>query len=106
MVTRLNVAQLGQDTAGLGNFQNLLSIFEVSKMIPPYFLQITIGIYLVEIIFILTNTLVIVDSGEDKLQRTNQTGKNLYKGILLYFVTGLIATLSLFFLASVVIGGF
>ena len=106
ILTRLNVAELSQDTAGLGNFQNLLSIFEVSKMIPPYFLQIIIGIYLVEIIFILTNTLVIVDSGEDKLQRTNQTGKNLYRGILLYFITGLAATLSLFFLASVVIGGF
>ena len=74
-------------------------------MIPPYYLQIIIGIYLIEMVFILTNTLVIINSGEDKLQKTNQTGKNLNKGILLYFITGLVSTISLFFLASIVIGG-
>jgi len=106
ILTRLRVSELThQGAAGVGNFQNLLSIFEVSKMIPPYYLQIIIGIYLIEMVFILTNTLVIINSGEDKLQKTNQTGKNLNKGILLYFITGLVSTISLFFLASIVIGG-
>ena len=43
-------------------------------MIPPYFLQIAIGIYLIEVIFILTGTLVTIDSGEDKLEKTNRIG--------------------------------
>ena len=106
ILTKLNISGLGGDTAGLGNFQNLLSIFDISKMIPPYYLQIAIGIYLIEIIFILTNTLVTIDAGEDKLQKTNETGRNLQKGIALYVITGLLATLALFFLSSVVIGGF
>ncbi len=106
ILTRLRISEIGaQGEAGLGNFQNLLSIFEVSKMIPPYFLQIIIGIYLIEVIFILTNTLVVIDSGDDRLQRTSQTGKNLNKGMVLYFITGLISSVALFFLASIVIGG-
>ena len=106
ILTRLNISNLSGDTAGLGNFQNLLSIFDLAKMIPPYYLQIAIGIYLIQIIFILTNTLVTIDSGEDKLQKTNKVGRNLSKGIALYFITGLLSVLALFFLASIVIGGF
>ena len=105
ILLRLNVSELGADGAGIGGFQNILSIFELTKMIPPYYLQIAVGIYLIQIIFILTKTLVTIDSGEDKLERTNKIGKNLKIGITLYFVVGLLATLSLFVLSSIVIGG-
>lgn len=105
ILTKLNVSDLqSQGAAGLGNLGTLLGIFEVTKMIPPYFLQIIIGLYLIEIIFILTRSLVTIDSGEDKLQSTNKTGKNLSKGIMLYFITSLLATLALFVLTSIVVG--
>jgi hypothetical protein len=103
ILSRLNVSELGG--AGAGNFQTLLTIFDISKMIPPYYLQIAIGIYLIQIIFILTKTLVVIDSGEDKLRKINNIGKNLRRGITLYFITGLLAILALFVLSSVVIGG-
>jgi hypothetical protein len=74
-------------------------------MIPTYFLQIAIGIYIVEIIFILSSTLVTVDSGEDKLKAVYETGKNLRRGLLLYFVVSLIAILALALLASIALGG-
>jgi len=107
ILTKLKVSELGAGgIAGAGSFQNLLSIFDITKMISPYYLQIAIGIYLVEMIFILTNTLVTIDAGEDKLQKINLTGKNLEKGMALYFITALLATLALFFLSSIVIGGF
>lgn len=102
ILSKLNVSGLGD--AGSGNFQTLLTIFDISKMIPPYYLQIAIGIYLIQIIFILTKTLVVIDSGEDKLQKMNNIGKNLRRGITLYFITGLLAILALFALSSVVIG--
>ena len=105
ILMKLNVSELGAGSSGIGGFQNILSIFELTKMIPPYYLQIAVGIYLIEIIFILTKTLVTIDSGEDKLERTNKIGKNLRIGITLYFVVGLLATLSLFVLSSIVIGG-
>ena len=74
-------------------------------MIPPYFLQIAVGIFLIQMIFIVTRTLVTVDSGEDKLERINKIGKNLSRGMALYFITALLAITVLFGLATMVLGG-
>jgi len=105
ILTKLNVSQIeGGEALAFGNLGSILNIFDVSTMIPPYFLQIIIGIYLIQIIFILTKTLVIVDSGEDKLQTVNKMGKNLSKGVLLYFFTALFTSLALFILANIVLG--
>ncbi len=106
ILTKLNLAQLGETEAiaGVGNLNAILNIFDVTAMIPPYILQIIIGIYLIEIIFILTNTLVIINSGEDKLERTNKIGINLKKGIGLYTITAFLAILALFLLTSIVLG--
>ena len=95
---------VGGGEAGLGNFSALLQIFDLTSMIPPYYLQIVIGIYLIEIIFILTNTLVTIDSGEDKLEYTNKSGKNLMVGMTLYFFTALFAILALYMLTVIVLG--
>ena len=107
ILSRLNLSDLSQSgaAAGVGNFATLLTIFDLTKMIPPYYLQISIGVYLIQIIFILTRTLVVIDSGEDKLERINKTGRNLRAGIFLYSITALIAIVSLFVLSSVVLGG-
>jgi hypothetical protein len=105
ILNTLNIATLaGTDTSALGNIQNILSIFDVKTMIPPYYLQIAIGIYLIEVIFILTGTLVTIDSGEDKLEKTSKIGENLKRGIGFYFFTALIASLALFILTTIVLG--
>ena len=106
ILTRLNISELGAEGAeGLGNLGNIIDIFDVTTMIPPYFLQVIIGLYLVQIVFILTRALVTIDSGEDKLERTNKTGKNLTSAILLYFITALLSTIVLFALTAIVVGG-
>ena len=98
-------ANLGQDgLGGIGSLDSILNIFDISAMVPPYYLQIIIGIYIIQIIFILTGTLVTVSSGEDKLQRTYKVGNNLRRGMVLYFITALITTLALFALTSIVLG--
>ena len=105
ILNKLNLAELNNaGETGLGNLGSVLSIFDLTKMIPPYYLQIAIGIYLIQIIFILTGTLVAVDSGEDKLERMNKSGKNFIRGILFYLVTSFVATVALFILTSVVLG--
>ena len=53
---------------------------------------------------VITGTLVTIDSGEDKLEKTSKTGQNLKKGIVLYFITALLSTLALFVLSSIVLG--
>ena len=80
---------------------NLPSFFDVTQMIPPYFLQIFVGIYIIEVIIILTGALVTVDSGKDSLREKYELSRNLMKGMLLYLVTAFVATLVLTLLASV-----
>lgn len=89
----------------VGNLGTIMEIFNLTNMIPPYFLQVAIGIYIIEIIFILSSTLVTVDAGQDKLKAVYETGKNLKKGILLYLIVAFISILSLALLASVAVGG-
>jgi len=98
-------AAAGEGTGIIGGIGDLTKIFDLTNVIPPYYLQIAIGIYLIEIIFILTSTLVTIDAGEDKLQKTYKIANNLSKGIGLFFATALIATLILFVLSSTVLGG-
>ena len=108
ILTKLdNLDLAGEGVSALGGLSNIVGpggIFQVANMIPPYFLQIIIGIYLIQMIFILTKTLVVIDSGEDKLQATNKTGKNLRRGIMLYFITAVLAILALFILTNIVLG--
>ena len=96
----------GEGAVGaLGGLGQISEIFEITKMIPPYYLQIAVGIYLVEIIFILTGTLVAIDSGEDKLEKMAKVGVNLRKGIVLYFIVAFMAAAVLSALSTIVLGG-
>lgn len=104
ILDKMNLSRLSE-AGSVGNLDSFMNIFDLTKMIPPYYLQIIIGIYLIQIIFILTGTLVTIDSGEDKLEKTNKTGINLKRGIALYFIVGLLATLMLFALSSIVLSG-
>ncbi len=104
ILNKLDLASIGGDSAGISGFENLLNIFELTKMIPPYYLAIAIGIYLIQIIFILTRTLVTIDAGEDRLETTFKLSQNLKKGIGLFFVVSLFTIIALFILSSVVLG--
>jgi len=89
------------DASGLGSIGNIVDLFEVSKMISPYFLQISVGIYIIEIVFILTKALVTVDAGEDKLKETFEIARNSISGGLLYIIVALISIVALSALAGV-----
>ncbi len=95
----------GGSVAGFGNISQITGLFQVTQMIPPYFLQISIGIYLIEISFILTAALVTVDSGKDPLREKAELARNLKTGMLLYLGTALISIIALTLLATVVLGG-
>jgi hypothetical protein len=96
----------GGDTsiAGLGTVMNITELFNVVNMIPPYHMQIAIGIYIIQVIFILTSTLVTINSGSDRLQQTNEVGKNLLKGGILYLLTAFGSIVALSVLAGVALG--
>jgi len=89
--------------AGIGSVSNITQIMDISKMIPPYWLQLAVGVYIIEIIFILTRTLVSVESGVDELGEDYEISKNLYTGIGLYIVISLIAIVALTVLAGIAV---
>ncbi len=95
----------GAGVAGLGSFQNILSLFDVTKMIPPYFMQVIIGLYIIEIIFILTTALVTVDSGKDILREKYDLSRYLKTGVLLYITTALVSIVALVSLSAIALGG-
>ncbi|MBS3075429.1 hypothetical protein J4429_03125 [Candidatus Pacearchaeota archaeon] len=101
------LTNMGIDTSlgGIGNISNITGLFRIENMIPPFYMQIAIGIYIIEIIFILTGTLVTIDSGEDRLKRTHDIGRNLITGGLLYLIVTLISVIALTLLAGVALGG-
>ncbi|MBI2632430.1 hypothetical protein HYW75_05480 [Candidatus Pacearchaeota archaeon] len=91
--------------SGFGSLQSITKIFDLSSMIPPYFIQVVIGIYIIEIIFILTSALVTVNNGKDPLKEKYDTARNLRTGILLYLTTALASILALSLLAAIALGG-
>jgi hypothetical protein len=90
---------------GVGGIQGILSIFDITQMIPTYWLQVVVGIYLIQIVFILTSTLVTIKAGRDQLQTTAETGKNLKSTIFLYFIIALGAIVGLSLIGAVALAG-
>ncbi len=97
-------ADLGSASAigGLSTFTNL---FNPETMVSPYWVQVSVGIYLIEVIFILTSTLVIIKAGKDELQSTSEIARNLKTGMVLYVVVAFLAILGLTLLSSLVLAG-
>lgn len=89
------------DAASLGGISSITKIFDLSSMIPPYFTQVTIGIYIVQIIFILSYALVMVDSGKDTLKEKYDIARNIKTGMLIYLGTALASIITLSLLAAI-----
>jgi hypothetical protein len=99
-------SQLGaQGSSSIGTIGNIATIFDVTQMIPPYYIQVSIGLYIIEIVFILTSALVTVQAGKDKLKEKYEVSRNLNRGYILYLITALISIISLTLLATIALGG-
>ena len=94
---------LGSNGA-LGNLGGIIDLFNLTSTIPPYFLQTSIGVYIVEIIFILTSALITVEAGRDVLKEKFELAGNLKKGLLLYLITAIVSIVALTILAVVALG--
>lgn len=87
ILTKLS-AQLGaitsQNAAGgsAGGMSDMLNIFGIG--IPTYHFQIVVGIYIVQITYILTILSNGIENGADKLGERYELGKNLINSTLLY----------------------
>ena len=73
---------------GLSDASSLFSIFS-SGGVPTFFFQAIVGLYVVQITFILTILVNGIENGSDKLSEREVLGKNLVRSTLLYvFLAG------------------
>jgi hypothetical protein len=70
-------------------------VFEMfGNGVPTYFFQITVGLYVVQIIFILTILINGIENGADKLSERYMLGENLIKSTFTYIVIALLVMLA------------
>ncbi len=97
----------GADTllGGVGTVGSIVQLFDLTKMIPPYYVQLIVGIYVVEIIYILSITLVTVESGSDELGEKYEIAQNMKRGMVMYLLAALVSIIALALLAGIAVGG-
>ncbi|MBT7706603.1 hypothetical protein HN747_04095 [archaeon] len=91
--------------AGGVDLNQITEMFYVGNLIPTYWLQIIVGIYLVQVVFILTSTLVTIRAGQDILANVNESGKNLKATITLYTIVAFLSIAGLGMVAALALKG-
>ncbi len=81
------------------NASVLRDVFPLSKVIPPYYFQLIVGVYLVEITIIMTILASYISNGVDKLDQENSLSKNLFKSVSFYILITFFVTIILYFMA-------
>jgi len=82
------------------NLANIINVFNIKDAIPPFYFQLVVGLYVFEVIFILTVLSNGIEFGRDKLNEKYLLGRNLLRGVVLYSIIGIAVTLIFVFLAS------
>jgi hypothetical protein len=87
MVTYILIRLRGQleafgDDSQYAQFGGMINIF--GDGIPTYFSQITVGLYVIQITYLLTVITNSIQNGSDKLNEEYELGNNLIKSTLLY----------------------
>ena len=92
-------------TAGIGSLADFLGAFNIDAILSTYWIQVIVGIYLIEIVFILSSTLVTIKNGKDDLLKVAETGKNLKKTMVLYTIVAFLAIIVLTLIGGAALTG-
>ena len=87
------------------NVGAIVEIFKIQEVIPSFYFQLIVGVYVVQVVILLTILYNGVENGPDKLNEQHLIGKNLYRSVPLYIVIAFIVTLLFNILAAGIIGG-
>ena len=85
-------SQTNVGETGFGGLGAVAGLFEIKNIIPSYYLQLIVGLYVVEIGIILTILSNGIENGADKLNEQYYLGKNLYKSSILYTIVAFFIT--------------
>jgi len=90
------------ESQGIGT--GITNIFQVDVAVPPFILQLMIGIYIIQAIYLLTNLVSGIINGSSKLDFENMFSKNIIVATLLYCGLAFIGTFIFSQMAGVVTG--
>ena len=108
VVTIINILGEQFKTVGLeeggftGGIGAIASVLNVKDVIPSYQFQAVVGIYVVEIIIILSILSTYIERGVDDTTAHYRIGKNLFTGVTLYVIVSLIGIIVFNLLANAV----
>ena len=106
LTSQLDTLQASGDS-GLGFGVGLASIFNAESSIPPYVLQLMVGFYIIQVVFLLSYTLSGIIKGPGKIDFEWLFSKNILKSTLLYCGLTLVGTIifsSLAFIVTAAVG--
>ncbi len=92
--------EIGKDTKGSAA-GGMMGLF--GDGVPTYFFQAVVGVYVVQIIYILTVTANGIENGNDKLNERSELGKNMFRSTLTYCILASIIILMFNLIAGAVI---
>ncbi len=72
--------------------------------IPMYYFQIIVGVYVVQIVYILTVLSNGIENGSDRLNQEDQLGKNLVRSTVLYVFIAAVISIIFNIIANIVVG--
>jgi hypothetical protein len=101
VLTKLSgqLSEFSDAGAGAG-FGGMLTIFGIG--IPTFYFQVIVGIYIVQLAYILTVLANGIENGSDKLAERYELGKSLVNGTLLYcFIAGVVMLIFNLFASSI-----
>lgn len=76
-----------------GSLSTIVDLFKIDGIIPGYYFQIVVGIYVVQLAYILTIMQNGVENGSDKVNEQHLLGKNMIRSFLLYALIAAIVTI-------------
>ena len=91
----------GNKRFSLDCYRRLIQMF--GDGIPTFHFQIIVGLYVVQIVFLLTILVNNIENGEDKLNEGYLIGTNLIKSTFLYVIVSLIIMIIFNMVAGMVI---
>ena len=71
----------------------LVQVFNIQDVMPPFYFQLVVGLYVVQITIILTILSNGIENGFDKIMGENSLGKNLFIASIFYFIVSVIVIL-------------
>ena len=96
----LQAQNIAQDGVGT-NINQFISIF--GDGIPTYYFQVIVGLYVVQIVFLLTILVNSIENGDDRLNERFLIGNNLVKSTMLYCIISLIIMIIFNIVAGLVV---